>query len=111
MSFVGKSNSFMFQALSQHVIFRHARVHIKQKVTNTICDDQSSYPLIYRRHLPLHIFERVFNIFQMPVWYRDSVCELFRQMGTVGVIAKNIVKKIGKEKPKNGQSSILSSTS
>ena len=33
------------------------------------------------------------------------------KMGTVGVIAKNILKKIGKEEPKNGQSSILSSTS
>ena len=62
MSIVGKSKYFMFLALSQHVFFRHARVPIKQKVTNTIRDDQSSYPLIYRRQLPLHIFERVFII-------------------------------------------------
>ena len=55
MSFVGKSNSFMFPAFSQHVFFRHARVPIKLKVTNTISDDQSSYPLNYRRHLPFHI--------------------------------------------------------
>ena len=47
-----------FLAFSQHVFFRHAMVPIKQKVTNTICDDQSSYPLICRRHLPFHIFER-----------------------------------------------------
>ena len=87
----------MFPAFSQHVFFRHARVPIKQKETNTIADDQSSYPLIYRRHLPFHIFERLFINFQMPVWYRDNVCVSFKQMGTVGVIAKNIVKKIGKK--------------
>ena len=67
MSFVGKSSFFMFPTLSQHVVFRHARVPIKQKVTNTICDDQSAYPLIYRRHLPFHIFERLFIIVQMSV--------------------------------------------
>ena len=39
---------------------------VKQKVANTICDDQSSYPLIYRRRLPFHIFERLFIIFKCP---------------------------------------------
>ena len=66
MSIVGKSSYFMFPALSQHVFFRHARVSIKQKVTDTICDDQSSNPLIYIRHLPFHIFERLFIIFKCP---------------------------------------------
>ena len=97
MSIVGKSNSFMFRAFSQHVFFRHVRSPIKQKVNNTICDDQSSYPLTYRRHLPFYTFERLFIIFQISVQNLDNVCESFRQMGTVGVIAKNIVKKIGKE--------------
>ena len=67
MPIVGKSNYFMFPAFSQHVFFRHTRVPIKQKVTNKICDDNSSYALIYRRHLPFHIFERLFIIFQMSV--------------------------------------------
>ena len=55
MSVVGKSNFLMFPAFSQHVFFRHARVPIKQKVTNTICDDQSSYPLIYSGNLSFRI--------------------------------------------------------
>ena len=33
----------------------------------------------------------------MSVWYRDNIRESFRQMGTVGVIPKDIVKKIGKK--------------
>ena len=66
MSIVDKSNSFMFSALSKHVFFRRARVPIKQKVTNSICDERSSYPLIYRRRLPFHIFERLLSFFKCP---------------------------------------------
>ena len=97
MSIVGKSNSFMFPAFSQHVFFRHARVPIKQKVTNTICDDQSSYHSIYRRHLPFHIFERLFIILSFFKCPSDIMTPFASQMGTVVVIAKNIVKKIDKE--------------
>ena len=61
MSIVVILKCFMLPAFSQHVFFRHARVTIKQKVTNTICDDQSSYPLIYGRHFVLSHFERLFN--------------------------------------------------
>ena len=66
MSFVGKSNFVMFPAFSQHVFFRYARVPIKQKVTNTKCDDQSSYPLINRRHSPFHIFVDCLSFFKCP---------------------------------------------
>ena len=66
MSIVGKLNYFMFPAFSQHVFFNHARVPIKQKVTNTICDDQSSYALIYRRHLPFTILNDCLSFFKCP---------------------------------------------
>ena len=66
MSIVGKSNSFMCSAFSQHVFFRHARVPIKQKVTNTICDDQSSYPLIYRRHCPFTLLNDCLSFYKCP---------------------------------------------
>ena len=65
MSVISKSSFIMFPAFSQHVFFRHARVPINKKSQHTICNEQSSYPLIYRLHMPFHILERLFFIFPM----------------------------------------------
>ena len=57
--------------------------------------------------MPFHISERLFCRYPMLFWYLDNVSELLRQMNTVWTFVENIVKKIAKEKPKNGRSSIL----
>ena len=66
MYFISKSSFIMFPAFSQHVFFRHARArtHNTKKSQHTACNDQSSHPLIYRIHMPFHILERLFIIFQ-----------------------------------------------
>ena len=69
-----------------------SRVHMKQKVTNTICQEHFLNYLTYKLPMLTHILPFL-------LWYHNKVCESLRQKPTVWLSTKTNEKKIVKEWP------------